>query len=660
MAVPESSGAVLVQQIGSCFVLRGPDALTAEQIAWISALQVGAGVTLALVMVPPESAAQVAPALGEVLGRMTGDRLVLALSGAGARRRDGQSLAQQIADDWGLTVVAPNGDVVLTPGGTLFVPRQGGIQWWTFVAGERATPLGPRWPVPDWAPADDVISLGALELRPVPAGMLLCLAGSTVSGFDDLAYAVAAWPERPVILSALPGDLRRHIPGAMELLSLLLERPAWIRHPLLLAPVNGSDVLPLGQAVARELGLRVEVLSGFPVAGRTSGDREQVVLADPAGRITWSPFISSVLCRPDETGPVPLIWRPPAPGLHPIDPVRPVFALAPDVHLTLTRAGLWLHEPGETLPPKESGAVGTEAVRLDLGVPGAGLPENAAAVLDELIAGLEKEIRARLVITVQAPLTAQAREGLAEEAARHGVGIEFAGPSEDWGRPALPPVEPLRRSTVAEREQARALIGPHWDQQAPTVRRAFERLPVLGAGDLAAAAVDLVTLSLFLASNDLVGDDLAGDDENGAAYRACVASALSLLPTHRGPMLREVDAAEYRRLGPLMPGAVLAEPGPLRGSSLSGDRPRLAEGALFVIWSQTARILEPVLPDPGPTSIGDLMLVPGTRLVVLESVAGGWDGADLVLLQELPEGEAVPSDAGPRLLRALDAVTARP
>ncbi len=644
MAVPESSGAVFVQRIGSCFVLRGPDALTAEQITWISALRVGSGVTLALVMVPPESAAQVAPALGQVLGQMTGDRLVLALSGAGAQRRDGQSLAQQIADDWGLTVVAPNGDVVLTPGGMLFVPRQRGIQWWTFVAGERPTPLGPRWPVPDWAPADDVISLGALELRPIPAGMLLCQAGSPVSGFDDLAYAVAAWPERPAVLSALPGDLQRHIPGAMELLSLLLERSAWIRHPLLLAPVNGSDVLPLGRAVARELALRVEVLSGFPLAGRASDEPEQVVLADEAGRITWSPFISSVLCRPHDAGPVPLIWRSPAPGLHPIDPVRPVFALAPDVHLTLTRAGLWLHEPGEALPPKESGGVDAERVRLDVGVPGVGLPENVAAVLDELMAGLEKEIRARLTIIVHAPLTAEAREGLAEEAARHGVGIEFAGPSMDWGRPELPPVEPLRRSTGTEREQVRAVLGPRWDEQAPTVRRAFEHLPILSAGDRAAAAVDLVALSLFL----------AGDADDSAAYRACVASALSLLPTHRGPVFRDMDAADYRRLGPLVPGLVVAETGPVAGSSRNVDLPRVPEGARFVIWSQTARILEPLLPDSRLASSIDVMFVPGTRLVVLESIAGGRNGTDLVFLQEEPEGGRVPADALPRLAQALN------
>ncbi len=79
-----------------------------------------------------------------------------------------------------------------------------------------------------------------------------------------------------------------------------------------------------------------------------------------------------------------------------------------------------------------------------------------------------------------------------------------------------------------------------------------------------------------------------------------------------------------------------------------------------MIWSQTARILEPLLPDPRAASSIDVMFVPGTRLVVLETAAGAWHGADLVFLQELPEGGSVPADALPRLLRALGQVSVRP
>jgi hypothetical protein len=206
----------------------------------------------------------------------------------------------------------------------------------------------------------------------------------------------------------------------------------------------------------------------------------------------------------------------------------------------------------------------------------------------------------------------------------------------------------------------RAFIAHRWDEQAATVRRAFERLPVLGTADPAAAAVDLVALSLFLEGDDEFG---SATDELGSAYRACITSALSLLPTHRGAMFREVNADEHRRAGLLVPGTVLAEPGPVSGRSLTVGRPHRPQGALFVIWSRTARILEPLRPGSGPAGgivADDLMFVPGTRLVVLESVAGGWNGVDLILLQEVPEGGAVPSDPSARLLRTLDVVAARP
>ncbi|MBT0770177.1 hypothetical protein KIH74_14650 [Kineosporia sp. J2-2] len=756
-------------------MLRGPDELTGVQLSWIAALRPEPDVTVALVMVPPQLAAQVGPALGGLLEQMAGHRLVLAMSGAGLTRAGRVPMARQIAEDWNLTVTAPAGDVVLAPGGLLFVGGAEPGQWWTYSPGRDARPEGPRWPEPDWAAADDVMSLGTLELRPVPAGMLLCGAGSPASATQDVAGAVPVRRDRPALLCALGDDRQRHLPGAIALLSLLLQHQSWTRHPLLMIPADGTDVLPLGQALSRELSLGVEVLSGVPLGG------DRVVLTGASGRTTWSPFVTAVLCRPDAAAPAPLLWRAPLDGLAQVDPVRPRFALTPDLHLSLTRAGLWLHQPGDRRNPGEDAAVDAESARLDIGAPDPGLPHDfpdLATGLDRLITALPAATRGRQRLIVHAALTTPARTGLADVAARHHLPIEFTDTTSAWAPPAAAPepaaphafekappptiidpnlrrrrprpggaapaaapssnsaaspvaetawpveqpvpswpsagspTDPLvgeepgrspgthwspdarpapgaptssstsalvtaktvppvafphgftHRSTPAERDQVRVLLGGHWDTYAPSVRRAFTRLPALGAGDLAAAAVDLVALSLYLDDDVPVTASLTASftQDDRAAYHSCLASALTLLPTHRGVVVRGVDASRLRDQGPLAPGRVLTATVPAGGTALTGTVTRPPATAMYVIRSQTARILHPLLDEQ--RRAGDVMFAPGTRLAVLDTQHGGRHGMDVVFLQELPATSAAPvpepSVALSELRQAMNAATLTP
>ncbi|GAB6898855.1 hypothetical protein [Kineosporia succinea] len=665
--------AVVIQRVGPCFVLRGAPELAPDQVAWIAKLRTDASVTVALVMVPSHLAAAVGPALSEVLEQMPGNRLVLALSGAGLGRRGRPALARQIADDWDVTVVAPAGDVFLAPGGTLFAwgegPWEGGSEWWSFPPGDDATPLGPRWPVPDWGPAADVISLGALELRPVPAGMVLCAAGSAPTGPDDVACAVPAQRERPAVLCAVAGEGHGSIPGAVALLTLLLERHSWTRHPLRLVPVGGADLLPLGRAVAREMRLDVEVLSGFPVGG----DGRVLAVGD-GGRGTWSPFVASVLCRSGAGDVSPLIWRPPAEGLRAVDPVRPVYAFGPDWQLTLTRAGLWLHRPGPGAAPEESAAVDVATVRLDLGAPGAALPSGASEVLAGLVAALSDPVRARLRVVVHGQVDADLRAELGDVAHRHQVRLDVRdivstpehSRTDDAARPAVvtstpvvtgpPPGEARPRIAPGARDQARAVIGNRWDAHAPAARRAVSRIPALGANDLAAAAaVDLVSLSLFMAArpDDPFGPVALRSPLRSAeqdAYLACLDSGLGLLPTHRGPVVRGADASRRWREGPPAPGSVLTEAGPAGATALVAGAvvPRPATTGMYVIWAQTARVVTPLLDDR--PQAGDVMFAPGTRLRVLDTWLDGPGGLDLVFLQEVPANGTPPVPAGDRAL----------
>jgi len=749
----------VAERLGRCVVLRGRADLTDAQRTWLGALRLPPGLRVVVVMVPAEDAGDLASVLTAVIDEVPGDRLVLAMSGAGMAPTAGDlAPAARIAADRGVSVVAPAGDVFLAPGGNLFVWQSaaedgGGRQWWLFAPDRSAQPLGPRWPVPDWAGADGVAGLGALELLPVPAGLLLRPADYAAPDPRELAYAVPARRERPAILYDVPGELSDHLPTALRLLTSVSQarsgrlrgHSAQVHQPPLLIPVNGVDILPLGQALARENNCDVEVLTGFPVAeaapavaGPPAAPR--VLLPGRDGRGAWSPFVGSVVCRPADrpragtgTTVTPILWRSPVPGLSAADPLRPVFVLDPNWHLTATRAGLWLHAPDAPADAVPRAPVSPDVVRLDVGLAGADLPADTPDALAGLVTSCAPGIRSRLRVTLHGIVAAPVRHRITSMAADLRIGFDDlatsapdadqdagsppAGPStvaaltavarpaqpEEMPEPAFyepPPVrfetaahalsafdgigDPvettpgrsvIRRSTSAQREEVRATIGGRWDTHAPAVRRALDELAPLPAADLAAAAVDLVALRLFLladADDDLGPAAVASDRCGLSAFRVCLASGLSRLPIHRGVLVRGVDADLSGAAGGPEPGVVLTERGPVGGTSIgalrAGSLPPTA--AMYAIWSQSARNLAPLLDGvpwrnqdtaatdpPGP---GDVMLMPGTRFVVLESAQDGPGRRDVLLLQDIrPTGnptDAIPAgrDGADRILRELD------
>ncbi|MFC4471797.1 hypothetical protein ACFPH6_46175 [Streptomyces xiangluensis] len=89
--------------------------------------------------------------LGEVLDRLREEgtgTVRLVMSGAGEERPDRPSVGRRVADAWELEVIAPDGEVQIVPGGSLFVrsdpPRRGG--WWSFSPGVQPVALGARQP----------------------------------------------------------------------------------------------------------------------------------------------------------------------------------------------------------------------------------------------------------------------------------------------------------------------------------------------------------------------------------------------------------------------------------------------------------------------------------------------------------------------------------
>ncbi|MEU3175136.1 hypothetical protein ABZ657_25420, partial [Streptomyces sp. NPDC007000] len=260
-------------------------------------------------------------ALLDTLRSQGTDRVRLVMPGAGDDRPERPSVARRIADAWELEVIAPDGTVLVTPGGVLFVhgTARPGPGWWRFAPGEAPRRLGPRAPAPAWQEAlgrVPVRTTGGCVVDRIPAGVVIRPAEAPGPAPDDLCFAVPVDFERPTVLVGAP---QAEDVAADEVAAVLATLPVAQRSRVRLAPGGRRDLLRLGQSVADLLGAEIEVLTGLPLIADHAppGTDPRPTLVGRDGRPSWQPFVSAVVC-----GPTDAEGRTPAP--------RPVATHMPD------------------------------------------------------------------------------------------------------------------------------------------------------------------------------------------------------------------------------------------------------------------------------------------------------------------------------------------
>ncbi|GAA2289396.1 hypothetical protein GCM10010415_71060 [Streptomyces atrovirens] len=386
--------------------------------------------------------------LDSLRARGTG-RVRLVMSGAGDDRPDRPSVARRIADAWELEVTAPDGAVLITPGGALFVHGDG-RSWWRFAPGAEPRKAGRRAPAPAWEEALDGVparTSGGCVVDRVPAGVVIRPAEAPGPAPDDLCFSVPVDFER---LTVLVGAPQAEDVGADEVAAVLAGLPEAERARTRLAPGGRRDLLRLGQSVADLLGTEVEVLTGLPLLDGHAppGTPPRPTLVGLDGRPSWRPFVSSVVC-----GPVDSEGRAPVPrpvGLHPPDWIlgggeRGTVRLTDRWQATVTRAGLALWALDGPRPGPLGPAVDPEVCAIELGMPGQPLDDSLLPALSRLVRGLGTDVRARTTLLVRGRLLA-GDGALRRLAAEHGIpSIRYV----TSGRPARPGPAAGRPGTVA-------------------------------------------------------------------------------------------------------------------------------------------------------------------------------------------------------------------
>lgn len=449
----EPADRVLLEDHDGLFLLRpaSDETLDPTDVADLArTLHPGSGTVTVVATAPGGAAGALWPRLSELLDtlRAEGTRSVrLVMSGAGDDRPERPALARRIADAWELVVEAPDGHVLVVPGGSVFVPPGDG-GWWRFAPGEQPELLGPRTPAPDWQTGVHRVPARMADgcvVDQIPAGLLIRPAEATASRPGDVFHAIPVDNKRPAVVVGVPWG---EDVAASEVAELLITLPAGVRSRVRLAPGGRRDVLRLGQSVAWMLKAEVEVTTGLPLfaAERPLGSygvRSVLVGAD--GAPVWVPFVDAVLCPPtgDADSPPPpglLHWAPP---LEEIGGAEDGVALLSDRwQATATRAGLWVGSRDGAPPPNSVHPVSGDGPVIEIGRPGERLDSSLWPVLTRLLETFAPALRERAALHVHAtPL--DGGRALRTLAADQGLRvIRFAKPQAP--RPAPQATAPVR------------------------------------------------------------------------------------------------------------------------------------------------------------------------------------------------------------------------
>ncbi|MFJ2164035.1 hypothetical protein [Streptomyces griseofuscus] len=356
--------------------------------------------TLAVVDLPYGSLEGSADAVARLLaGRGESLRLVFGRSTPQEARR----AAQRIADRLDRLVLAPDGAVLPTDGGGLFIPSDHGAGWLRFRPGRSAERDSRRFPKPRWEFSTfdrPWTTSGHGVAEPAPCGVWVRSPHDHPAA-ESGRRLVDRLPSHPDILTVVlgsPGGPPVTLADVTRLWETVLPSArSWVRF-LHLGPValpEGAEAL--GQELADALGQQVVLYAGVPVESRAGLASPEVAAVRPDGTLGHHPFVSELMYFP-RTGTVP---APPALfGLR-----RPLFGVpeittgvyeyAADAVLEVVQSGLWMRPLAE---PADGDAVrripaapGYAAILYDRSTPGAA--DRMRSLAEDMLWRLDPERR---------------------------------------------------------------------------------------------------------------------------------------------------------------------------------------------------------------------------------------------------------------------------
>ncbi|MBO4209041.1 hypothetical protein [Micromonospora echinofusca] len=261
--------------------------------------------------------------------------------------QSGRIPAQELSELLETDVVAPVGELVAVPGGTLYAlpstPGTADRRWLRYRPGRPPLNAGWRFPQPDWERALTEFTepgIPEVTVEQIPSGLWIRRSHSPLGPVDptDLAFAAQVEPDSVTLLVSRPGDPPLPATALRRVIEAL---PAGIRDQLVVTPYGDNPVAdgPLGAVASAAAGRTLRVRAGLPL--QLAGRGPQVTAIGADGSPAWIPFAREVAWRPHGGGRI-LSWTAPAEQLLPAGPAQ--FMLNERWVVEVLEAGLWIRE----------------------------------------------------------------------------------------------------------------------------------------------------------------------------------------------------------------------------------------------------------------------------------------------------------------------------
>jgi hypothetical protein len=365
-------------------------------------------------------------ALRKRLGADKGVRLVAGMAGAPAPN-GAPAPATHLANQLGVDVLAPDGPLLVLPGGELFAVGDG-AGWVSYGRGRRPVKRGPRAPEPSWQRhlplAWDAGEISAnLDVVPIPAGLWLRRKGSVSPLPTSPAFGICPEGDRMAVVLGEPG-------AALHDVGILVRALNSLSPELWSALYLAEFGTP-----AREVALAQRIADAVqrPVRARTAmsfyGQDHLVhtVCLNHRGVPTWQPFGTEFVHHPGGGPPAPWLWRSPA-AFASIG--SGVFQLGEGWVVEVVASGLLVRAAG-MVPPPGIARRPVDPDRCDIVLapperPGFLVPATVLASIEQLVRTLPAETSSRVSFVALPGVPAVALAHLRAALGTSVVGLDYA------------------------------------------------------------------------------------------------------------------------------------------------------------------------------------------------------------------------------------------
>ncbi|WP_337820916.1 hypothetical protein [Amycolatopsis sp. A1MSW2902] len=407
--IRRDDGALEKKTVGNALVVHLAEGMTGEAQSLALGVAADPDHDLVVVDLPVDSPITMWESVAKALPRRRrGVRLVI-----GGRSRETTALAGQwLAERINRPVLAPDGSVIPSAGGALFVHAGRGGGWVRFRPGRPPTWEAKRFPRPAWdsgiaAELTPTSSRGVAE--PLPGGLWVRPVGFDAPQRHHRRALISRMPaqhDTMTIVLGCPGCPPLALDDAARLWVQLPEKVRAKARFVQYGPMQVPGEASIGQALADLLGKPVAFYAGVPV-GSPQLPTLRTVLYD--GRLGWRPFTTELGYEPGSASVLPqlLSHRPPIHGLDQVSPA--VYWYSPDAVVEVVQSGLLVRPPQDGPSSAAIREIGLDAAVHNLTFDAAdeGSASRMRLLAEDLLARLDEQTRRMSRVLPAAALLAE-------------------------------------------------------------------------------------------------------------------------------------------------------------------------------------------------------------------------------------------------------------